>query len=149
MPRRTYAFAHEDGRISKRTSEKEYTHAVVGCRDLAGMRGAVLHSTEFHRQTWDGMRRRADDGVGNEWQSPGRGRLYVVSMHDFKEARQFLQQYPTADAYIEFKVAEVGEGDEGDEEVLQWSQTERAAKAALGRYLARYRNVRVVEVRAI
>lgn len=149
MPRRTYVFAHDDGRVSKRTSDREYTHAVVGRRDLAGMRSAMERNHLFHAQTWKAFKHRVDVGPGGPWQPPSRGKVWTVSPHEYKEALDFIASYPTADDFHAAQVASVGEGDAGAEEVLQWSASERAAREALGRYLARYRAVRVVPVVSI
>jgi hypothetical protein len=153
MPRRTYVFAHDDGRVSKRTSDREYTHAVVGRRNLDAQRHAIEEGRKAFRYGWELARRQATAGVGKPWREPSWGRQYLVTPHDLRVALELLEKYPTADDYATACVAAqfgaLGEGDAGAEEVLQWSASERAARDALGRYLARYKGVRVVEVQPL
>lgn len=153
MPRRTYVFAHDDGRVSRRTSDREYTHAVVGRRNLVAQRHAIDEGRKSFKRGWEINRLKVEAGVGKPWKEPSWGKQYIVTPHELGEALEFLKKYPTADDYADACVAaqfgELGDGDAGEEEVLQWSTSERSARDALSRYLARYRAVRVVPVVSI
>lgn len=153
MARRTYVYAHADGRVSKRTSDREYTHAVIGRRNLAGERARVdAEARPLFRKGWEGAARKVEVGVGGEWMPASRGRQFIVTLHDFKEAQALLAKHPTPESYVDACVtAQYGDlqGDAAEEEVLQWSTSERAAHESLGRYLARYKGVQVVEVQPL
>lgn len=143
-------FSHKtvDGIIETRTSDRPYTHVVVGRRDIAAFRRFVASATEHKRHQAEYRYLRLCASVEPGAQYPEGG--FAVSRESHERGKATIAQYPAEHAYIEAKiaerVAELGEADKGPEVVLQWSMSERAACKSISTHSTWNTDVRVLPI---
>lgn len=140
---------------STRTSERPYTHAVVGARNLVLARAQVPEYAEYMAgDTFDTRTRQVQTGAGNSYlykSQAGSGRPFMVkvSQEDFDKAVAFLAEHPDRAAYLAQDIAKrlalIGTADEGPLMVLQWSMSHKNALAKVGEHSKYHSSVRVVE----
>ncbi|WP_175771824.1 hypothetical protein [Burkholderia ambifaria] len=148
MAKKKFSFTTAEGAVETRTSERAYTHVVLGRRNLVQARARAASAAErkMHAVNYDYYRNYAETDVGQ----PYPGRQWTTNQADHDAAVQLIAEYPTVEAYIEAKVEQViarindeGTGDAGPEIVLQWSQSLRAAQASVSGHAKWHVGVRV------
>lgn len=157
MPKTTYTVPEVPG--SKRTSERPYTHAVIGRRDprmSAIHRAADLARSEAKYKKWDGKhwddyQRASVAVVGQQYLNHNN---FWVEARDYNVelGQKFIEANPTRQGYIDSKSAErfaaveaMKAGTPGDLHVLQWSMSLQNAMKAVGTHTKHNSDVRVVE----
>jgi hypothetical protein len=129
MAKTTFTFTHDDGRVSKRRTERTYTHVVVARPDVAAMRDAAQARPYLVRHAQDYR--------------------YLAT----KPGAAIVAEFGSEQGYVDAKVAaHLAAIDKkfgadvmaGPEEVLQWSMSEANARKASIRQF--YTAVRVAPV---
>lgn len=153
MAKTTYTAPEVPG--SSRSSERPYTHAVVGRRNIAALRAYAPESAEYShgKQTYDYYSKQVQVGAGNSYlYKTGECRPFMVTVkqEDYDRGVAFLAENPDRAAYVAKKLAErmaeLGTEDAGPLQVLQWSMSHANADKATGTFLNKgYVGVRVVE----
>jgi hypothetical protein len=131
MPKKL-TFTHDDGRVSKRSSDRPYTHVIVGRVDLVAARRSVVENQRAG-EGWDYNHTMAQVKVGERMWAD---RPYLMGEVDAAKYADFMAANPDRAAYIEkcrlAGLAQIekqhGTGDKSPEYVLQWSMS--AANAA-------------------
>jgi hypothetical protein len=142
---------------SKRTSDRPYTHALVGRVDVAAARRAAVSAgwDESDRTNYAFYRKLHDVGVGGVW-SHTRGYEHKVDQRDYDGAKKIIDAHPTLDGYLlarrEDRLNQLNEkygatSQAGPLVVLQWSMSAANAAKAEGTWRSQrgYIAVRVVE----
>jgi len=143
-PRATkYTVKHLD-LTDSRTSPRNYTHVIVGRwapSDAAIEAHAQLYASVAPKD-YDLKAARVAAGVGGFMPEHFPGSHYPVSAEEFAEAVEFLAANPDRAAYIQSE-AERGRSrlrnaaGTARSHVLQWSMSEKAARAAVGSWIKR------------
>lgn len=138
MTKTTY---HVPGFAGTRTSERPYTHALVGVRNLKAGREMLVQVQEQDKRDHAYYAKVAamQPGELNRFVSNGRAMSYTVNATDVAKARDVIEKYGTnAEAYAKARAAERlaayvklhGTEDFSAPLVLQWSMSmANAAKA--------------------
>jgi hypothetical protein len=134
MAKIKYTFKHADGHTSTRSSERPYTHVVVGRIDLAAWRARLIES-QSAGENWDFTHAMAQKKVGDRMFPD---RPWVMKQEDVDKYQAELAANPDRAAYIAKRHQEGlasiekqhGAGAKSPEGVLQWSMS--AANAAKG-----------------
>lgn len=132
MAKTIFTYTHADSRISTRSSNRVYTHVVVGCLNLVAERLKV-EQDDSAATSWDYSARQAATEIGQPMHP---GSPFPLDKRSSDEARAFVAQHPDRDAYIamvkkqrlDYINERHGEGDKSPEYVLQWSMSEHNAE---------------------
>lgn len=148
-----FSFTTAEGKVETRTSPRAYTHVVVGRRDYVKERAhleanrATIEKQE--RRNWEFYRQCAQTPVGEKRETKD---IYPNDERNVEMGQKVLDRAPTADAfvaeYMARQEANIPAGDFGPEIVLQWSQSARAALAAVSKWSQWHTQVRVVELKS-
>jgi len=136
MAKNKFSFTTAEGKVETRSSDRVYTHIVVGRDNLAAERAQAQNadSVKYLRNAYAYRKNCASVEVGAMY--PGEKFPVDAEMHALATA--CLAQYPTVDDYVKDKTAEqlarIGEADAGPQRVLQWSMSHRAAINSLGKW---------------
>lgn len=136
MPKKL-KFTHADGSVSKRLTDRIYTHVVVGRVDLVKMRASTIeHSQAQAGDSWDSHHRMAKIPVGaKKWPDAP----WLMTQADVDTNAAFAAAHPDRDVYLAQRqqaaldalAKRYGTGDKSQELLLQWSQSkENAHKGA-------------------
>lgn len=133
MAKKKFSFTTAEGKVETRSSDRPYTHVIVGRFDLVRDRAAVLSNLRAG-ESWDYYSSQAKLEVGQCMP----GSRYPLDQRTVDQARAFAAENPDREAYIEKSrqacLATIekrhGTGDKSPEYVLQWSMS--AANAARG-----------------
>jgi hypothetical protein len=134
MPKKL-TFTHDDGRVSTRSSDRPYTHVIVGRVDLVAARQNLVES-QRSGESWDYSHDMAKIKVGERMWAD---RPYLMSEADAAKYADFMATNPDRAAYVEKRRQEGlaqlakqhGTGDKSPEYVLQWSMSAANAMKAL------------------
>ncbi|WP_109479098.1 hypothetical protein [Paraburkholderia sp. C35] len=141
-----FTFTTADGITATRTSERPYTHVVVGRRDNVRERKAVRSKHGYHMENYAWWALVAATPVG---EVPPGG-YAKVTQKNIDGVRETLDAYADAQAYadatIASELAALGDGDTGPLTVLQWSMSENAAHRAVGGFSKIFLDVHVLPV---
>lgn len=134
MAKQTFKFTTAEGRVATRQSARPYTHVVVTRLNLALLRNDIAARAGTHAARYNFQARIAALAVGDFW-AP----RCAVTETESKQAREFIAQYPTADSYVQSRIAaeiaklneQYGAGEVSRELVHQWSMSEKNAVKGL------------------
>lgn len=161
MAKTTYTVPEIPG--SYRTSERPYSHAVIGRR--SGKLSAI--TTEAHYKATATQSKRWDTKSWNDWKRASEatvGQLYrnhnnvmvVARDYEVEIGQKFMAENPTLEGYLEKlaaahakHVAALKASPDGELCVLQWSMSHKNAFKALGTFAKHYIDLRVVECTAV
>ncbi|MCU1483139.1 MAG: hypothetical protein JWQ19_3925 [Subtercola sp.] len=141
-----FTFTTAEGKVETRTSERVYTHIVVGRDNLAALRAQAQNAASVAslKDEYTFRKNCASVNVGEKY--PGRSYEVDAAMH--ASATACMAQYSTVDEYVKAKIAEhltrIGDADAGPQRVLQWSMTHRAALGAVGKWQKWHVDVQVI-----
>jgi hypothetical protein len=148
MKKQQFTFTTAEGKVETRSSARPYTHVVVGRSDfnkqrahVVAMRSKMAKNDRDNYRFWATC---ASTPVGAIY--PGENFTVRQEAHD--QGLKIIAAYPTVESYVaaraDARYNAVPAGDTGPELVLQWSMTERAARAAVSAFLKFHSDVRVV-----
>jgi len=157
MTKITYTVPEVPG--SKRTSERPYTHAVIGRRDgrcsAIGIEATLATEEPKNRRwdgkSWDDSKREAEATAGQLYRNHN-GYMVEASQFLVDLGTKFIAENPDRTAFIEKKAAEraaylakLKASEPGPLVVLQWSMSIKNAYRAIGTMSNHHSAVRVVE----
>jgi len=132
MAKTKFKFTHADGSVSTRSSDRQYTHVVVGRIDLAIQRENCT-DLDRGRSQWDFTAKMANVDV----EMPDVPTIaHLNALQRNLEDKEFVAKYPDREAYAQARLQEsldylaerYGTGDKSNEIVLQWSASETSAQ---------------------
>lgn len=154
MTKTTY---HVPGFKGTRTSERPYTHAIIGCRDLAAVRRHISRVWENDKHNARYMLQCANAQPGDRHPAATNKPFHadwVIKAEEIEEAREHLGGATTPDQFaeaqrlarVERHAAEYGDRDLGNAVVLQWSMSAANAGKGMSQWTSRgYIGLTIVE----
>ena len=148
---------------SKRTSERTYTHAVIGRRDgrcsavayAADMAVNEPRSRKWDGKHWDDYQRAAKATVGQPYRNPN-GFLVEARDYEVRIGSEFIAANPDRDAYVEAQaagrqayLARLQASTPSELQVLQWSMSFQNAMKSVASHQKHHSEVRVVECQPV
>lgn len=147
--RKTFTVTQVPG--SKRSSDRDYTHAVIGHfnHDIRIKDAAIISKTDIsnhnyelaHSAMQDGDIYTADFGKGDI-------RKWPVRQESIDHAKAYISKYPTVESMVAARVKEYEDlkaKSGGKFEVLRWSQSFANANKSLGEFSYYYLDIQIVE----
>ncbi|MGN6702930.1 MAG: hypothetical protein ACTHKB_08205 [Burkholderiaceae bacterium] len=154
MAKQKFSVTLPDGNIATRSTERAYTHVVIGRRDLDAARAAQANaaSRKFHAANYLHYVATIAAGVGGQVS----GCHYTVTARYFEEAKQAIRDTKDEADYIEREIVRCiarindayGTGSRSAWIALQWSMNERNAMKGAQSNAKYYVDVQVVPVDA-
>ncbi|WOB06514.1 hypothetical protein [Piscinibacter gummiphilus] len=156
MAKQTYTVVEVPG--SKRSSERPYSHAVIGRR--SGKISAI--TAEAHHKATAAQTKRWDTKSWNDWKRASEatvGQLYrnhnnvmvVARDYEVEIGQKFMAENPTLEGYLEKleasrakHIADLKASPDGELCVLQWSMSHKNAFKALGTFAKHHIDLQVV-----
>ncbi len=136
---------------SKRTSPRNYTHAVIGHfnHDKRIKQAAVLCKTDISNHNYSLMQSKMNAGdIYRSTYADGSPCQWPMQKETIDRAKEYINKYPTVEAMVAGRVK--GYEDEkalygGKFIVLRWSQSFKNASKGLSEFTEYYLDVQVVE----
>lgn len=142
---------------SKRTSHRNYTHAIIGCRDGKVLAASTLaerrknDQSRWNSKHWYDEKRAADATVGQPYKNHN-GFSVIAQEYNVRFGKEFIAKYPTVESYLaklkqdfDDMIAKLQAEPLGTLEVLQWSMSADNARKALGSWSKSHSHLEVVE----